>query len=169
MTIDISKLPYRPCVGAMILNACGLVWIGHRFDMPNSEEARGRWWQMPQGGIDKGEDPANAVMREVREETGMTSLHVAAELPGWHNYDLPLELKGKMWGGKYRGQTQKWFALRFTGADSEVVISGVGHKAEFDAWRWAAPSELLDLVVPFKRDVYRAVLGEAARLKLISA
>jgi len=168
MTIDLSKLPYRPCVGAMILNPEGRVWIGHRFDTPQSEEARGRWWQMPQGGIDKGEDPATAVVREVHEETGMTSLTIAAELPGWHDYDLPPALKGNLWGGKYRGQTQKWFALRFTGADSEVVIEGIGHKAEFDAWRWAAPSELLDLVVPFKRDVYRAVLLEAQSLKLIS-
>ena len=169
MSIDTSKLPYRPCVGALILNPSGLVWIGHRFDTPQSEEARGRWWQMPQGGIDHGEDAAVAVLREVREETGMTSVAIKAELPGWHNYDLPAQLGGKLWGGKYRGQTQKWFALAFTGPDSEVVIDGNGHGPEFDAWRWAAPSELLDLVVPFKRDVYRAVLKEAAKLDLITA
>jgi len=169
MTVDTSKLPYRPCVGALILNRAGLVWIGHRFDAVDSHEARGAWWQMPQGGIDKGEDPRSAVLREAREETGMTSLEVIAELPGWHNYDLPPKLKGNLWGGKYRGQTQKWFALRFTGLDSEVMIEGVGHAAEFDAWRWSQPSELLDIVVPFKRDVYQAVLSEAIKLGVVPA
>ena len=168
MTIDASKLPYRPCVGAMILNPAGLAWVGHRFDTPQSEEARGTWWQMPQGGIDKGEDPVGAVLREVREETGMTSLAVIAELPGWHDYDLPPALKGRMWGGKYRGQTQKWFALRFTGEESEIAIAPAhGPAPEFDAWYWAKPAELLGLVVPFKRHVYAAVLADAAKLGVI--
>lgn len=167
MDIDVSKLPYRPCVGAMILNPAGLVWIGHRFDAIDSEEARGRWWQMPQGGIDEGENPAVAVFREVMEETSMRSLVIAAELPGWHNYDLPPALGGKMWGGKYKGQTQKWFALRFTGPDSEIDITVPGHKPEFDQWRWAKPADLLDVVVPFKRTVYEAVLADAAKLGAI--
>ncbi len=167
MAIDVSKLPYRPCVGAMILNPQGLVWIGHRFDAVDSEEARGRWWQMPQGGIDTGEDPAAAVLREVYEETGMRSVSIAVELPGWHNYDLPPSLGGNLWGGKYRGQTQKWFAISFTGTNSEVLIEVPGQKPEFDRWRWADPRELLDMVVPFKRTVYEAVLADAAKLGII--
>lgn len=163
-----TSLPYRPCVGAMILNAHGLVWVGRRCDAPGDAEGRGTWWQMPQGGIDEGEDPARAVLREVQEETGMTSLEIAAELPGWHFYDLPANLLAKkVWGGKYRGQKQKWFVLRFTGPDSEVAISPeAGPAPEFDAWRWARASELLDTIVPFKRDVYRAVLAEAAKLNV---
>ena len=168
MAIDVSTLPYRRCVGGMILNREGLVWVGHRFDSPSDNEGRGTWWQMPQGGIDRGEDPADAVLREVREETGMRSLAVIAELPGWHDYDLPLALKGKLWGGKYRGQTQKWFALRFTGPDSEVEISPQdGPRPEFDEWRWAPAAELLGLVVPFKRHVYAAVLADAKKLKIV--
>ena len=168
MTNDTSKLPYRRCVGAMIVNGAGLVWIGHRYDSPDDNEGRGTWWQMPQGGIDNGEDPARAVLREVKEETGMTSVSIIAELPGWHDYDLPPELQGKLWGGRYRGQTQKWFALRFNGDDSEVDIApNHGPRPEFDRWRWAPASELLDLVVPFKRAVYRAVLAEAAQLGFV--
>jgi putative (di)nucleoside polyphosphate hydrolase len=168
MTIEASKLPYRPCVGAMILNPAGLVWVGRRADAPGDPEGRGSWWQMPQGGIDEGEDPAKAVFREVQEETGMTSLEIAAELPGWHLYDLPQELLAqKVWGGKYRGQKQKWFALRFKGHDREIDITPAnGPAPEFEAWRWAPAAELLDTIVPFKRDVYRAVLAEAAKLNL---
>ena len=168
MTIDPVQLPYRPCVGAMILNCAGLVWIGRRFDAP-ATEARGGWWQMPQGGIDEGEDPAAAVLREIREETGITSLEIVAELPGWHHYDLPQSLlETKIWGGKYRGQKQKWFALRFTGHDDEVAITpAAGPAPEFDAWRWAPVCELLDVVVPFKRDVYRAVLADAAGMAIV--
>ena len=168
MTTATSKLPYRRCVGAMILNPAGLVWIGHRFDSPGDNEGRGTWWQMPQGGIDNGEDPARAVLREVREETGITSVSIIAELPGWHDYDLPPELKGKLWGGRYRGQTQKWFALRFTGHDHEVDIAPQdGPRPEFDRWRWAPAGELLDLVVPFKLTVYRAVLADAAKRGIV--
>ncbi len=170
MTVDASKLGYRPCVGAMILNIDGLVWIGRRFDAPGDPEGRGTWWQMPQGGVDEGEDAHAAVLREVREETGMTSVEILAELPGTYLYDLPTDLlEKKVWGGKYRGQKQRWFALRFTGHDTEVMIAAQpgGPKAEFDTWRWAKPSELLPIIVPFKLDVYRAVLADAAQLKLI--
>src|SRR6185312_12935105 len=107
-----SELSYRPCVGVMLINLQGLVWIGRRADKPN-DEGSGQWWQMPQGGIDKGEDPAKTAMRELYEETSVTSAGIIAESPDWYKYDLPSHLVGKSWGGKYRGQTQKWFALRF--------------------------------------------------------
>ena len=170
MTQDESKLPYRPCVGAMILNSEGLIWIGRRFDAPSIAQGRGQWWRMPQGGIDEGEEAARAVVREVREETGISSIATIAKLEGDYLYDLPPELlAGKIWGGKYRGQCQTWFALRFTGSDSEVDITPrTGPKPEFDAWRWAHASELLDVIVPFKRDVYRAVLSQALAQNLIA-
>ena len=169
MTQDAIKLPYRPCVGAMILNTQGLIWIGRRFDALSVAEGRGQWWQMPQGGVDDGEEASRAVLREVREETGITTAAITAQLGGAHVYDLPPELLArKVWGGKYRGQRQTWFALRFTGDDSEVDIAPAsGPEPEFDAWRWAQASELLDVIVPFKRDVYRAVLAQAAAQNLI--
>lgn len=164
--VDFSNLGYRPCVGAMILNRSGLVFVGHRFDTPGDAEGRGSWWQMPQGGVDEGEDAAVAVFREVAEETGIRSINMIAEIGGPYTYDLPPELIGKVWGGRYRGQCQRWFALRFTGEDHEIDLAPPGHKPEFDRWRWAERSELLDLIVPFKRDVYRAVLAEAERIAL---
>jgi putative (di)nucleoside polyphosphate hydrolase len=149
---------YRPCVGAMLLNRDGLVWIGRRFDKQN-DEGKGHWWQMPQGGIDKDEDPRVAVLRELAEETAVTSAEVIAEAPRWFNYDLPAHLIGKSWKGRYRGQTQKWFALRFVGEESEINLKPPGHAQEFDAWRWARMDELLDLIVPFKREVYGQVIA----------
>ena len=149
---------YRPCVGVMLLNRDGLVWIGRRFEKQN-DEGRGQWWQMPQGGIDRGEDPKIAVLRELAEETSVTSAEVIAEAPRWYSYDLPEHLIGKSWKGKYRGQTQKWFALRFTGEDSEVDLAPPGHKQEFDAWRWAPMDEIVDLTIPFKRQVYARVIA----------
>lgn len=149
---------YRPCVGVMLLNRQGLVWIGRRFDKQN-DEGKGQWWQMPQGGIDGNEDPAQAALRELAEETAVTSAEVIAEAPEWYNYDLPQHLIGKSWNGKYRGQTQKWFALRFLGVDSEIDLAPPGHKQEFDQWRWAAMDEILDLIVPFKRPVYERVIA----------
>ncbi|MEZ5817831.1 MAG: RNA pyrophosphohydrolase [Hyphomicrobiaceae bacterium] len=154
-----DSLPYRPCVGIMVLNAVGEVWVGRRTDRPNKEVAGG-WWQMPQGGIDKGEDPRSAALRELAEETGMRSVQVLAESREWHPYDLPPQLLGRVWGGKYRGQTQKWFAVSFTGPESEIDLAPPDHEQEFDAWRWAPVDQILDLIVPFKRDVYAKVLAE---------
>jgi putative (di)nucleoside polyphosphate hydrolase len=157
-----KDLPYRPCVGIMLLNASGEVWLGHRFDEPiGNDEGRGAWWQMPQGGIDAGEDARKAALRELFEETCVRSAEIIGEAPGWYNYDLPPHLVGKSWGGRYRGQTQKWFAMRFTGADSEISVAAPpGHKPEFDAWRWAPMDEVLGLIVPFKRGVYARVIEE---------
>ncbi|MEQ1652796.1 MAG: RNA pyrophosphohydrolase [Hyphomicrobium sp.] len=163
--IDRANLPYRPCVGEMVINADGLVWVGCRADAKNDAEGRGAWWQMPQGGIDDGEDPAAAALRELYEETNIRSVSLIAEHPEWVNYDLPPDLIGKAWGGRFRGQKQKWFAYRFVGDDSEIsIVPPAGHQAEFVAWKWAPVGELLDLIVPFKRDVYRVVLAEFAAL-----
>jgi len=149
---------YRPCVGIMLLNRDGLVWIGRRFDKQN-DEGKGQWWQMPQGGIDKDENPKLAAVRELAEETAVTSVDVIAESPRWYNYDLPQHLIGKSWKGRYRGQTQKWFAMRFTGSDSEIDLAPPGHKQEFDLWRWERMDDILDLIVPFKRPVYEQVIA----------
>ena len=149
---------YRPCVGVMLLNAQGLVWIGRRFQKQN-DDGVGHWWQMPQGGIDAGEEPAVAAMRELEEETAVRSAEIIAEAPDWYNYDLPEHLIGHSWKGKYRGQTQKWFAMRFTGQDSEINLAPPGHKQEFNQWRWAKMNEMLDLIVPFKKPVYEKVIA----------
>ena len=149
---------YRPCVGVMLINAQGLVWVGRRFEKQN-DDGVGKWWQMPQGGIDEGEDPAKAVMRELHEETAVTSAHIIDEAPRWYQYDLPEHLIGKSWNGKYRGQKQKWFALKFTGKDSEINLKPPGHKQEFDEWRWAKMDEMLELIIPFKREVYVDVIA----------
>ncbi len=147
-----NDLPYRPCVGVVLANAEGLVFVGERIDTPGA-------WQMPQGGIDKGEMPVDAALRELEEETGVpaTMVTVEAEHPDWVLYDLPDHLVGKMWKGKYRGQTQKWFLLRFKGADADIDITS--HDEEFSRWRWAAPDEVLRDIVTFKRDVYDQVMG----------
>jgi putative (di)nucleoside polyphosphate hydrolase len=144
---------YRPCVGVMLLNRAGHVWMGRRFEKQN-DDGVGKWWQMPQGGIDAGEDPQAAALRELYEETAVRSARVVAEAPGWFKYDLPEHLIGKSWNGKYRGQKQKWFALEFLGEDTEVNLKPPGHKQEFDQWRWMTMDEALDAVVPFKKAVY---------------
>jgi putative (di)nucleoside polyphosphate hydrolase len=151
-------LPYRPCVGIMLLNRDNRVWLGRRFDKAN-DEGDGQWWQMPQGGIDEAEDPAAAALRELEEETSVRSAEIIAEAPDWMVYDLPDHLIGKSWNGRFRGQKQKWFAARFLGEDSEIDLTPKGQAPEFDAWRWAAMDELAQLIVPFKRDVYEKVIA----------
>ena len=150
---------YRPCVGITVFNPAGLVWVGRRADAGGEEEGGGQWWQMPQGGIDAGEAPAGAVLRELIEETGMRTVKILGETSGWLRYDLPPELTGKSWGGRYKGQEQKWFAVRFLGDESEIDINpATGHKAEFTEWRWVPLAEVADLIVPFKREVYLQVV-----------
>jgi putative (di)nucleoside polyphosphate hydrolase len=151
---DTSALPYRPCVGIMLANDDGRVFVGQRIDNP------GPAWQMPQGGIDPGEDPRDAALRELWEETGVVAelVEIEAETAGWIPYDLPPDLAGKLWKGRYRGQEQKWFLMRFRGTDADVNIA-TAHP-EFSRWQWMAAADLVDNIVPFKRDVYRAVLAE---------
>jgi len=160
--VDPATLPYRPCVGIMVLNRDNLVWVGHRIAEPGSEfEGTDKLWQMPQGGIDAGEDPHPAALRELYEETGMRSVSLVAEAPRWIDYDLPPHLVGIAFKGRYRGQTQKWFAFRFEGNEREIEINPPpgGHKAEFDAWGWKPMAELPDLIVPFKRRVYEDIVA----------
>ena len=158
-----ATLAYRPCVGIMVLNAQARIWIGRRFDAPQEPEGPGTWWQMPQGGIDADEEPQQAALRELFEETGMHSVALIAESPKWYAYDLPERLRPSAWGGRYRGQRQKWFAVRFLGSEDEIAIARPpGQSIEFDAWRWAAAHELVALVVPFKREVYAQVLRDFA-------
>ena len=165
--IDRETLPYRPCVGLMILNAEGLVWVGHRIAEQYNEYAGAtQLWQMPQGGIDKGEEPLQAAERELYEETGMRSVSLLEEAPNWINYDLPDEFIGVALKGRYRGQTQKWFAFRFHGDVSEIQINPPpgGHTAEFDEWSWRPMQDLPDLIVPFKRKVYEEVVAAFSHL-----
>lgn len=162
-----DDLPYRPCVGVMVLNRKGLVWAGRRIAEGNSEyDGSPQLWQMPQGGIDKGEDALVAAKRELYEETGMKTVSLLAQSQGWINYDLPPHLIGIGLKGKYRGQTQRWFAFRFEGQDDEIQINPPpgGHDPEFDAWEWKPMGDLPGLIVPFKRAVYDKVIAEFAHL-----
>ena len=159
--IDPSTLPYRPNVGAALFNAQGLVFVARRADMPNAEGAAGGW-QLPQGGIDDDEDPELAVLRELEEEIGTRNAVVLGQHPEWLTYDLPPDLLGRMLGGRYRGQRQRWFALRFTGRDSDIRLDLDPHP-EFDAWRWAALEELPGLAVAFKRPIYETLAGSFRR------
>jgi putative (di)nucleoside polyphosphate hydrolase len=154
-------LPYRPNVGAVLFNRDGLVFVARRAKMPNAEGPAGGW-QLPQGGIDAGEDPSTAVLRELEEEIGTRKARVIGEHPDWLTYDLPPDLLGVAWRGRYRGQRQRWFALRFLGEDSDVNLTLDPHP-EFDAWRWAPLAELPSLAVPFKRAIYDVLTTSFAR------
>lgn len=160
MSAAASDLPYRPCAGFMLANAAGKVFVGQRID----PRAHG-FWQMPQGGIDPGEDPQAAALRELQEETGIGPdlVEIIAPAPAPMKYDLPPELLGKIWKGKYRGQEQHWFLGRFLGSDADVNLEA-HDPAEFNAFRWIEPAELPELIVPFKRDVYAALVEEFAPL-----
>jgi len=156
-------LPYRPCVGLMVLNREGRVFVGRRSDGPEHVDAT-HAWQMPQGGIDPGEDPWPAALRELHEETNIRSVEKLGEIEDWLRYDIPREIVGEAWRGRYRGQTQKWFAVGFTGDESEIdVAHPAGHKPEFTAWRWERMENLPALIIPFKRHVYERVVREFAR------
>lgn len=155
----LDDLPYRPCVGIALFNRHGDVFVGRRLDGQTGSQEMQTAWQMPQGGIDPGEEPYPAALRELYEETGVSSVELLAEAPDWLSYDLPPELLGKAWKGRYKGQTQKWFALRFTGEESEINILNPpgGHEAEFVEWRWQSLRSTPELIVAFKRPVYGAV------------
>ena len=148
-----DKLPFRPCAGAMLVNARAQVFVARRIDTP------GDAWQMPQGGIDKGEEPRQAVLRELMEETGTDKAEIIAESDIWRDYDLPEDLIGVLWGGKYRGQRQKWFVLRFLGCDEDIDLNAYG-KPEFNAWKWVGIDEIVNLIVPFKRTLYADIVSE---------
>ena len=144
---------YRRSVGVMLLNRQGEVFVGRRIDMPVLPA-----WQMPQGGIDRGETPSQAALRELKEEIGTDKAEILGESRGWLKYELPAELAGKVFGGRYCGQKQKWFAMRFTGEDSDIDLA-TAHP-EFDRWQWVAPDRLPELIVPFKRQLYFDILAE---------
>lgn len=147
-----TELPYRACAGVVLMNDQGLIFTGERVDTPGA-------WQMPQGGIDDGETPENAALRELEEETGVPPgmVTIAKEHPDWVFYDLPDHLVGKVWKGRYRGQKQKWFLMHFQGDDDQIDIAT--HHREFARWRWASPDQVTRDIVPFKRDVYEQVMA----------
>ncbi|MGE8132235.1 RNA pyrophosphohydrolase [Novosphingobium subterraneum] len=160
MTDEFAGLPYRPCVGVMLVNSAGRVFVGKRIDNKEMDA-----WQMPQGGIDDGEDLHAAALRELQEETGVSShlVQIIAETRDELLYDLPDFLMGKMWGGKFRGQRQKWLLMRFSGEDTDIDLNAHEH-AEFEAWRWVEPEQVPELIVPFKKRVYRQVVEEFRNL-----
>ncbi len=156
-----ATLPFRPCVGIMLLNAKGLVFIGRRLQLSRKDDSAEPFaWQMPQGGIDRGEEPLEAAERELFEETSVRTATLLAESPKWYQYDLPQDPHGRSFRGRYRGQTQKWFAFRFEGDESEINVHhpANGLKAEFSQWRWEKMDRLPELIIPFKRAVYEQVV-----------
>jgi putative (di)nucleoside polyphosphate hydrolase len=161
---EYDSLPYRPCAGLTVINREGLVFIGRRKSGPEHIDET-HVWQMPQGGIDEGEEPYKAALRELYEETSIKSVERLGEVADWIPYDIPRNIVGAAWKGKYRGQKQKWYALRFTGDESEIDIlnPGGGHEPEFIAWRWEKIERLPELVVPFKRPAYEQIVREFAR------
>ncbi|WP_282022388.1 RNA pyrophosphohydrolase [Ruegeria faecimaris] len=150
---EIAKLPYRPCVGLMLMNAEGKIFVGQRNDRHKDA------WQMPQGGVDQGEDPRDAALRELWEEAGVTAdlVEIIAETEGWLPYDLPHDIVPKIWKGRYRGQEQKWYLMRFSGRDDQIDIQT--EHPEFTRWKWQEPDQLVAEIVPFKRDVYERVVA----------
>ncbi len=157
---NFDDLPYRPCVGLAVFNTQGRVFVGRRLGGPEHVDAT-HSWQMPQGGIDAGEDPFEAALRELYEETNIRSIRKLGEVEGWLKYDIPRDIAGQAWKGKYRGQTQKWYALGFTGDEAEIDIATPGggkHKPEFVEWRWERLDSTPALIVPFKRRVYDDVV-----------
>jgi putative (di)nucleoside polyphosphate hydrolase len=159
-----EDLPYRPCAGLCVINREGLVFVGRRIDGPEHTDAT-HVWQMPQGGIDEGEDPYPAALRELREETNIKSVKLLGEIKGWLTYDIPRVIVGKAWKGKYRGQKQKWYAVQFIGDEHEINIATPdgGHEPEFYEWRWEPMENLPDMVVPFKRKTYQRVVKEFSK------
>lgn len=150
----LAGLPWRPCVGVTLINRDGLVFVAQRIDSDTPA------WQMPQGGIDRGETPQDAALRELQEETGVAPgrVELLAETPDWLRYDLPADLVPRLWGGRFRGQQQRWFLMRFLGADSEIDIHDRAHP-EFSAWRWMTADAVLASIVPFKRGLYEQVIN----------
>ena len=155
--MKLECLPYRPCVGAALFNYNGYVWVGKRALQIAIESDE--FWQMPQGGIEDGETPEIAVLREIREETGLENIEIISEIKEWLYYDLPRNLVNKIWNGQYRGQRQKWFAVKFKGEDKDVCLTGQ-KKPEFSEWKWARLCELPDLVVPFKLEIYKTIVNQ---------
>jgi putative (di)nucleoside polyphosphate hydrolase len=156
MNTDPETLPYRPCVGIMLFNEAGQVFVARRIDMVSEA------WQMPQGGIDPGEAPEVAAFRELGEEIGTADAEILARTDDWLTYDMPPDLIGKIWGGRYRGQRQLWFAMRFLGADADINIET--EEPEFLEWKWVNPAQLPDLIVPFKRALYAELVARFGHL-----
>ncbi|MEM7169258.1 MAG: RNA pyrophosphohydrolase [Pseudomonadota bacterium] len=154
--VSVELLPYRPCVGITLINREGRVFVARRID------AQVEAWQMPQGGIDPGELPPAAALRELEEEIGTANAEIIGESRDWWHYDLPPELVGKVWKGRYRGQQQKWFAMRYLGSDDDIDINT--EHPEFNAWKWVSIQALPDLIIPFKRRIYEKVVAEFGHL-----